>query len=125
MSRIQKNTADGNASSLSFPILSEGNIDVLRTPENASFTLDPTDDIVSLKSMGSISVRRSIQWLPDDPAPVEPTSTVVLTSPGKRFVDIRILLPDAGARGGGGLGGKGGESDELEVAHRDFGKSLL
>jgi len=69
--------------------------------------------------MGSISVRRSIQWLPDDPVPVEPTSTVVLTSPGKRFVDIRILLPDAGASGGGAK-----EHDELEVAHRDFGKPL-
>jgi hypothetical protein len=37
----------------------------------------------------SISVRESIRWLPD--AASEPTSTVVLTSPERRFVDIRIL----------------------------------
>ncbi|KAI1153043.1 hypothetical protein F4825DRAFT_282474 [Nemania diffusa] len=37
----------------------------------------------------SISIRDSIRWLPD--AASEPTSTVVLTSPGHRFVDIRIL----------------------------------
>ncbi|KXJ94591.1 hypothetical protein Micbo1qcDRAFT_232049 [Microdochium bolleyi] len=65
--------------------------------------------------MGSISIRRSVQWLPDDPAPSEPTSTVVLTSPGRRFVDIRILLP-------GGGGGRVVTGDELlAAAHRDFG----
>ncbi|KAI1182861.1 hypothetical protein F5B17DRAFT_443904 [Nemania serpens] len=37
----------------------------------------------------SISIRDSIRWSSD--APSEPTSTVVLTSPGHRFVDIRIL----------------------------------
>ncbi|KAI1122915.1 hypothetical protein F5Y10DRAFT_63664 [Nemania abortiva] len=37
----------------------------------------------------SISIRDSIRWLPD--AASEPTSTIVLTSPGRRFVDIRIL----------------------------------
>ncbi|TGJ78936.1 hypothetical protein E0Z10_g9829 [Xylaria hypoxylon] len=37
----------------------------------------------------SISIRDSIRWLPG--APSEPTSTVVLTSPERRFVDIRIL----------------------------------
>jgi hypothetical protein len=37
----------------------------------------------------SISIRESIRWLPD--AASEPTSTVVLTSPEHRFVDIRIL----------------------------------
>ncbi|KAI1426709.1 hypothetical protein F5Y12DRAFT_783750 [Xylaria sp. FL1777] len=46
----------------------------------------------------SISIRDSIRWLPDEPAS-EPTSTVVLTSPEHRFVDIRILKginePDA------------------------------
>ncbi|KAI0395324.1 hypothetical protein F5Y17DRAFT_203729 [Xylariaceae sp. FL0594] len=39
----------------------------------------------------SISLRESIQWLPDDASPSEPTSTIVLTSPGCRFVDIRVL----------------------------------
>ena len=40
--------------------------------------------------MGDISLRRHIRWLP---APAsEPTSTIVLTSPERRFVDIRVLL---------------------------------
>lgn len=46
--------------------------------------------------MGSISVREHIRWGQD--APSEPTSTLVLTSPGRHFVDIRILktaLPSA------------------------------
>ncbi|KAB5528047.1 hypothetical protein GE09DRAFT_1253726 [Coniochaeta sp. 2T2.1] len=38
-----------------------------------------------------ISIRTSIAWHPDPPS--EPTSTLVLTSPGKHFVDIRLLLP--------------------------------
>ncbi|KAI1486128.1 hypothetical protein F5X96DRAFT_656655 [Biscogniauxia mediterranea] len=44
--------------------------------------------------MASISIRESIRWLPDPAS--EPTSTVVLTSPGRRFVDIRILRPEPG-----------------------------
>jgi hypothetical protein len=39
--------------------------------------------------MGSISIREHIRWFPD--AASEPTSTIVLTSPERRFVDIRIL----------------------------------
>lgn len=39
--------------------------------------------------MASISRRAFIQWLPEKPS--EPTSTVVLTSPQSRFVDIRLL----------------------------------
>ncbi|RYP74724.1 hypothetical protein DL769_003983 [Monosporascus sp. CRB-8-3] len=46
--------------------------------------------------MASISIREHIQWLPGPPE--ENTSTVVLTSPGRRFVDIRILLRPGGAR---------------------------
>ncbi|KAG9497105.1 hypothetical protein J7337_011897 [Fusarium musae] len=43
--------------------------------------------------MGTISIRKFIRWLPDEPS--EPTSTIVITSPRlKRFVDLRILLPD-------------------------------
>ncbi|PHH61770.1 hypothetical protein CDD81_7981 [Ophiocordyceps australis] len=42
--------------------------------------------------MGSISVRRSIRWLPSEAE--EPTSTLVLTSPERRFVDLRILKND-------------------------------
>lgn len=40
--------------------------------------------------MGSISIREHIRWGSDTPS--EPTSTLVLTSPGRRFfVDVRIL----------------------------------
>ncbi|KAI1085594.1 hypothetical protein F5B20DRAFT_518981 [Whalleya microplaca] len=39
--------------------------------------------------MASISIRESIRWLPLPAS--EPTSTLVLTSPGRHFVDIRIL----------------------------------
>ncbi|KAK3708685.1 hypothetical protein LTR37_011407 [Vermiconidia calcicola] len=37
----------------------------------------------------SISVRKYIRWLPEPAS--EPTTTIVLTSPERRFVDIRIL----------------------------------
>ncbi|KAI1495608.1 hypothetical protein F5X99DRAFT_402938 [Biscogniauxia marginata] len=49
--------------------------------------------------MTSISIRESIRWLPEPAS--EPTSTVVLTSPGRRFVDVRLLRPspDKGAIG--------------------------
>ncbi|KAI1109994.1 hypothetical protein F5Y14DRAFT_455481 [Nemania sp. NC0429] len=46
----------------------------------------------------SISIRDSIRWSPG--AASEPTSTVVLTSPGHRFVDIRILKDAAAAAAG-------------------------
>ncbi|KAF3762065.1 hypothetical protein M406DRAFT_357325 [Cryphonectria parasitica EP155] len=39
--------------------------------------------------MGTISVRDHIKWGTDDPS--EPTSTLVLTSPSRWFVDIRVL----------------------------------
>lgn len=39
-----------------------------------------------------ISTRAYIQWLPD--APSEPTSTQVLTSSQRHFVDIRVISPD-------------------------------
>lgn len=41
--------------------------------------------------MGSISFRESIRWLPEEAS--EPTSTLVVTSPEGRFVDIRVLRP--------------------------------
>jgi hypothetical protein len=40
-----------------------------------------------------ISTRAFIQWLPD--APSEPTSTQVLTSSQRHFVDIRVLVENA------------------------------
>ncbi|KAK3940329.1 hypothetical protein QBC46DRAFT_354316 [Diplogelasinospora grovesii] len=42
--------------------------------------------------MADISKREYIRWLPDEPS--EPTMTMVLTSPERRFVDLRILHPD-------------------------------
>ncbi|KAK3989370.1 protein HRI1 [Cladorrhinum sp. PSN332] len=39
--------------------------------------------------MGDISIRKFIRWIPG--AASEPTSTIVLTSPERRYVDIRIL----------------------------------
>ncbi|KAK4108269.1 hypothetical protein N656DRAFT_784290 [Canariomyces notabilis] len=39
--------------------------------------------------MGDISVREYIRWLPGEPS--EPTSTIVLTTPERRFVDLRIF----------------------------------
>ncbi|KAK0636764.1 hypothetical protein B0T17DRAFT_504177 [Bombardia bombarda] len=55
--------------------------------------------------MCDISVREHIRWLPD--AASEPTSTIVLTSPERRFVDLRILLagdePTSAGEEGGNL----------------------
>ncbi|KAK3352736.1 hypothetical protein B0T25DRAFT_455437 [Lasiosphaeria hispida] len=48
--------------------------------------------------MGDISIRESIRWLPDEAS--EPTSTIVLTSPEHRFVDLRILLDAKPSSGG-------------------------
>lgn len=42
--------------------------------------------------MAGISFRKFIRWLPEEAS--EPTSTLVLTSPERRFVDIRVLLGD-------------------------------
>jgi hypothetical protein len=41
--------------------------------------------------MCDISIREHIRWLPDEAS--EPTSTIVLTTPERRFVDIRVLKP--------------------------------
>jgi hypothetical protein len=41
----------------------------------------------------SISTRAFIQWLPDKPS--EPTSTKVLTTSQRHFVDIRVITKDA------------------------------
>lgn len=47
--------------------------------------------------MANISIRKHIRWIP---APAsEPTSTVVLTSPGRRFVDVRILQGPGSEKG--------------------------
>lgn len=58
----------------------------------SNFTLEPSFPLHqkhSLLTMGSISIRKFIRWLPDEAS--EPTSTIVVTSPERRFVDIRIL----------------------------------
>ncbi|OHE95113.1 hypothetical protein CORC01_09637 [Colletotrichum orchidophilum] len=52
--------------------------------------IDTTPDFQDLSiTMSSISFREHIRWIPDEAS--EPTSTVVLTSPQRRFVDLRIL----------------------------------
>jgi hypothetical protein len=55
-------------------------------------SLDRPDQ--STTSPPNISTRAFIQWLPDPPS--EPTSTEVLTSRQKFFVDIRILKDSSG-----------------------------
>ncbi|KAK4184069.1 hypothetical protein QBC35DRAFT_506723 [Podospora australis] len=49
--------------------------------------------------MADISIREYIRWLPDGAS--EPTSTIVLTSPKRRFVDVRILKPTLGEKDAG------------------------
>jgi len=44
--------------------------------------------------MANISIRHSIRWLPIDDEASEATSTIVLTSPERRFVDLRIFKAD-------------------------------
>ena len=53
-------------------------------------------------------MREYIRWLPDEPS--EPTSTIALTSPGRKYVDVRVLLAsqDSGA----------GKDDPGELTHR-------
>lgn len=62
----------------------------------------------AIASMGSISVRKHIRWGSEPSS--EPTSTLVLTSPGRRFVDIRVLTA---ASPGLGL--------DTETGHESFG----
>ncbi|KAK2596650.1 hypothetical protein QQS21_006271 [Conoideocrella luteorostrata] len=50
---------------------------------------------------GSISIRKSIRWLPGEAE--EPTSTIVLTSPQRTFVDLRILKDAEGQSQGHAL----------------------
>jgi hypothetical protein len=54
--------------------------------------------------MGSISVRKWIRWVPEEAS--EPTSTLVLTSPGRHFVDLRIYLPEGHQESWAGQHGK-------------------
>ncbi|KAI0013568.1 hypothetical protein F4779DRAFT_342404 [Xylariaceae sp. FL0662B] len=61
--------------------------------------------------MASISIRESIRW---PPAPAsEPTSTLVLTSPGRRFVDIRVLEAAEGE-------GEEGDNTNAPPQHLDW-----
>jgi len=64
--------------------------------------------------MGDISIREYIRWPPASAS--EPTSTVVLTSPERRFVDVRII-PDGGGPGPSGSGsGRSSSSSSLDWA---------
>ncbi|KND86579.1 hypothetical protein TOPH_08786 [Tolypocladium ophioglossoides CBS 100239] len=64
--------------------------------------------------MGSVSIRRSIRWLPASAG--ETTATLVLTSPQRRFVDLRIVKPVAGL--GAPLGDD--DADELPLSRLDW-----
>ncbi|KAL6359729.1 hypothetical protein LRP88_07152 [Fusarium phalaenopsidis] len=63
--------------------------------------------------MGSISVRKWIRWVPEEAS--EPTSTLVLTSPGRHFVDLRIYLPE------GHQGPWTGQHDPLPLSRLEWG----
>ncbi|PNY25004.1 Uncharacterized protein TCAP_05086 [Tolypocladium capitatum] len=64
--------------------------------------------------MSSVSIRRSIRWLPDEAG--ETTATLVLTSPQRRFVDLRIVKPVAGL--GSPVGD--GHADVLPLSRLDW-----
>lgn len=49
--------------------------------------------------MCDISVREYIRWLPE--AASEPTSTIVLTTPERRFVDVRVFKPTSSGNASG------------------------
>lgn len=61
--------------------------------------------------MGSISIREHIRWGTESPS--EPTSTLVLTSPGRHFVDVRVL------RQASSPGSKNPSDEDFGVLPRD------
>ncbi|KAI8157199.1 hypothetical protein K4K49_003524 [Colletotrichum sp. SAR 10_70] len=65
----------------------EGLVKVVERLEKSANSSSKEED-TNVK-MGSISFREHIRWVPDEAG--EPTSTIVLTSPQRRFVDLRIL----------------------------------
>lgn len=67
--------------------------------------------------MGTVSFRDHIRWGSDPPA--EPTSTLVLTSPGHYFVDVRVFKT-ALAYQSSEIGGKAGTSPGLASEHLDW-----
>lgn len=73
--------------------------------------------------MGSISLREHIRWLPDEAS--EPTSTVVVTSPQRRYVDLRIFRPEGDQKAWSGQEGKhsAAQVNLRPVAHKTRGAS--
>ncbi|KAK7424244.1 hypothetical protein QQX98_000512 [Neonectria punicea] len=63
--------------------------------------------------MGSISLREHIRWLPDEAS--EPTSTIVVTSPHRRYVDLRIYRPENSEKTWTG------QEDALPVSRLEWG----
>jgi hypothetical protein len=55
--------------------------------------------------------------------PFEPTSTLVLTSPAKTFVDVRVLKPVRKGEGTEGLPNEGGPKERLEWAFAGASRS--
>ncbi|KAF4977387.1 hypothetical protein FZEAL_6077 [Fusarium zealandicum] len=68
--------------------------------------------------MGTISIRKHIRWLPDSAS--EPTSTIVITSPGKHFVDLRILTPQGSLTGRDGYLTDQPASEPLPLSRLDW-----
>ncbi|QIW95198.1 hypothetical protein AMS68_000716 [Peltaster fructicola] len=66
----------------------------------------------------SISRRAFIQWMPDKAA--EPTSTVVLTSPQNRFVDIRLLRTGPNSQGHGNERPSSQLDGAIQLKHVDW-----
>jgi hypothetical protein len=62
---------------------------IVQSNPSIYFYVHQQADGIQTTMAGSISIRRSIRWLPGEAS--EPTSTMVLTSPERRFVDLRIL----------------------------------
>jgi len=62
----------------------------------------------------------------DYPAqPFEPTSTLVLTSPAKTFVDVRVLKPVGKGEDGSELPNEGGPRERLEWAFAGLSGSVV
>lgn len=66
-----------------------------QTPKHRNTTSTPN-------MPGTLSIRKSIRWIPGPEQAHEPTSTMVLTSPEGRYVDVRVLKGEGGTieRGG-------------------------
>ncbi|KAI9155545.1 Solute carrier family 28 member 3 [Paramyrothecium foliicola] len=87
----------GDIAKLAFSALVTGVFATLSSAAVAGLVITDQVDSITIGAhsgkprvnMGTISLRDSIRWIPDEAS--EPTSTIVVTSPQRRFVDLRIL----------------------------------